>query len=187
MRILIEECRYDPKVLEGVLPRDRLLLTDEKVKVEHVGYFRSAACDDFVFFLPKVVLEPKVIDGEKVDRVFCTAARPLGFSPEALIDPETAVAEDGHGLEERERDFLYEFAVWIYRAIARFNETHPGSDAIWRRRERQSGGFRRRYVTNTLLDVILALIRFNRDTLILSHYEVNFLYVVKLYAGSDQG
>ncbi len=163
MRILIEECRYDPKVLEGVLPRDRLLLTDEKVKVEHVGYFRSAACDDFVFFLPKVVLEPKVIDGEKVDRVFCTAARPLGFSPEALIDPETAVAEDGHGLEERERDFLYEFAVWIYRAIARFDETHPGSDAIWRRRERQSGGFRRRYVTNTLLDVILALIRFNRD------------------------
>ena len=103
MRILIEECRYDPKVLEGVLPRDRLLLTDEKVKVEHVGYFRSAECDDFVFFLPKVVLEPKVIDGEKVDRVFCTAARPLGFSPEALIDPETAVAEDGHGLEERER------------------------------------------------------------------------------------
>ena len=163
MRILIEECRYDPKVLEGVLPRDRLLLTDEKVKVEHVGYFRSAECDDFVFFLPKVVLEPKMIDGEKVDRVFCTAARPLGFSPEALIDPETAVAEDGHGLEERERDFLYEFAVWIYRAIARFDETHPGSDAIWRRRERQSGGFRRRYVTNTLLDVILALIRFNRD------------------------
>ena len=49
MRILIEECRYDPKVLEGVLPRDRLLLTDEKVKVEHVGYFRSAECDDFVF------------------------------------------------------------------------------------------------------------------------------------------
>ena len=147
MRILIEECRYDPKVLEGVLPRDRLLLTDEKVKVEHVGYFRSAASDDFVFFLPKVVLEPKVIDGEKVDRVFCTAARPLGFSPEALIDPEMAVAEDGHGLEERERDFLYEFAVWIYRAIARFDETHPGSDAIWRRRERQSGGFRRRSVT----------------------------------------
>ena len=26
---------------------------------------------------------------------------------------------------------------------------------------------------------------FDRDTLILSHYEVNFLYVVKLYAGSD--
>ena len=58
---------------------------------------------------------------------------------------------------------MYEFAVWIYRAIARFDETHPGSDAIWRRREKQSGGFRRRYVTNTLLDVILALIRFNRD------------------------
>lgn len=163
MRILIEECRYDPKVLEGVLPHDRLLLTDEKVKVEHVGYFRSAACDDFVFFLPKVVLEPKEINGEKVDRVFCTAARPNGFSPEALINPETALAEDGQGLEERERDFLYEFAVWIYRAIARFDEMHPGSDAIWRRREKQSGGFRRRYVTNTLLDVILALIRFNRD------------------------
>lgn len=163
MRILIEECRYDPKLLEGILPRDRLLLTDEKVKVEHVGYFRSAECDDFVFFLPKVVLEPREINGETVDRVFCTSEHPNGFAPEALIDPETAVSDDGGRLGERERDFLYEFAVWIYRAIARFDDIHPGSDAIWRRREKQSGGFRRRYVTNTLLDVILALIRFNRD------------------------
>ena len=108
MRILIEECRYDPKLLEGILPRNRLLLTDEKVKVERVGYFRSAECDDFVFFLPKVVLEPKEINGETVDRVFCTSEHPNGFAPEALVDPETAVSDDGGRLGERERDFLYE-------------------------------------------------------------------------------
>lgn len=164
MKILIEECRYDPKVLEGVLPRDKLLLTDDKVKIEHVGYFRSAACDDFVFFLPKVVLEPKKMpDGTEADRVLCTKDNPLGWSPDEIIDPEKLAENAGHALGQREKEFLYEFAVWIYRAIAHFDETHLGSDVIWRRRERQSGGFRRKYVTNTLLDVILALIRFNRD------------------------
>lgn len=147
MRLLVEECRYDPEVLKGVLPDSRLLLTNEKVKIEYVGYLRSAACDDFVFFLPKVILEPK--DGQNLI---------LGkYTPEQVIDL------DKSPLAPRERDFLYEFAVWIYRAIARYDETHRGNDAVWRLCEWQSGGFRRRYVTNTLLDVILALVRFGRD------------------------
>ncbi len=161
MKILIEECRYDPNVLEGVLPRDRLMLTDDKVKVENVGYFRSADSDDFVFFLPKVVLKPVEIGGRTIDRVFCTAENPEGLSPEEIIDPVTAVEKGKLG--EREKDFLYEFAVWIYRAIARYESAHEGTDAVWRKREKQSSGFRRRYVTNTLLDVILALHRFHRD------------------------
>ena len=164
MKILIEECRYDPKVLEGVLPKNRLPLTDEKVKIEHVGYFRSAACDDFVFFLPKVVLEPKIMpNGRKEDRVLCTKENEYGWSPEEIVNLDVLVDKCENALGQRERDFLYEFAVWIYRAISRFDETHPGSDIVWRRYEKQSAGFKRRHETNTLLDVILALIRFNRD------------------------
>ena len=164
MKILIEECRYDPKALEGVLPRDRLPLTDEKIKIEHVGYFRSAACDDFVFFLPKVVLESKTMPNRREeDRVLCTKENEYGWSPEEIINLDALVDNDGTAKGQRAKDFLYEFAVWIYRAISRFDETHPGSDIVWRRHEKQSAGFRRRYVTNTLLDVILALIRFNRD------------------------
>ena len=40
MKILVEECAYDPVLLKGVLPEGRLLLTGDKVKIEHVGYFR---------------------------------------------------------------------------------------------------------------------------------------------------
>ena len=164
MKILIEECRYDAEVLKGVLPHDKLLMTDNKIKIEHVGYFRSSECDDFVFFLPKVVLEPKTMpNGVEEDRVLCTQANPNGWSPEEIMDPEKLADDKNHPLGQREKEFLYEFAVWIYRAIARFDELHPGSDAVWRRKEKQSGGFRRNHVTNTLLDVILALIRFNRD------------------------
>ena len=160
MKILVEECAYDPALLKGVLPEGRLLLTGGKVKIEHVGYFRSAACDDFVFFLPKVVLEPKTDMSTGV-----TANLVLGkYRPEDLVDLDSfkVKAEDEEAWR-RERAFLYEFSVWIYRAIARYEKTHEPTDAVWRNRERQSGGFRRRYVTNTLLDVILALIRFNRD------------------------
>ena len=160
MKILVEECAYDPVLLKGVLPEGRLLLTGDKVKIEHVGYFRSAACDDFVFFLPKVVLEPKTDNATgKTENLV------LGkYRPEDLVDLESfKVAESDEEAWRRERDFLYEFSVWIYRAIARYEKMHEPTDAVWRNRERQSGGFRRRYVTNTLLDVILALIRFNRD------------------------
>ena len=68
MRILIEGYNYSPEVVKNILPEKRLLLTDEKVTVENVGYFRNTECDDFVFFLPKVLLEK--VDGIDGDRVF---------------------------------------------------------------------------------------------------------------------
>ncbi len=163
MKILIEGCSYSPEAVKNVLPEKRLLLTDEKVTIENVGYFRNPECDDFVFFLPKVLLEK--VDGIDGDRVFAVKGDPAlsqGFAPEEIIDPE-AVTQDGRTLTDEQKSFLYEFAVWIYRAIAQFKERNPGTTAVWEQKERQSGAFRRKYVTNTLLDVILALRRFHRD------------------------
>ena len=42
---------------------------------ENVGYFRNPECDDFVFFLPKVLLEK--VDGIDGDRVFAAIKRDL--------------------------------------------------------------------------------------------------------------
>ena len=165
MKILIEGYSYSPKVVKNILPEKRLLLTDEKVTIENVGYFRNSECDDFVFFLPKVLLEQIEIDGEKRDRVFAVKDDPamvMGFAPEEIIDPEGATP-DGRKLTEEQKSFLYEFAVWIYRAIAQFRAKNPGSSAVWEQKEKQTGAFSRKYVTNTLLDVILALRRFHRD------------------------
>ncbi len=163
MKLLIEGYSYRPEDVKGVLPDDTLWTPDQKVRIEHVGYFHNPQCKDFVFFLPKVLLEPRKIDGVETDRVFCTEKAPNGFAPEEIIDPERlAQASDGR-FDERQKAFLYEFAVWIYRVLARFDETHKDSEVILKRSETQAGSFRRRYVTNTLLDVILALRRFAHD------------------------
>ena len=175
MKILIEGCDYGPEVLRGVFPDKKLLqFPESKIKVEYVGYFRSAECDDFVFFLPKVVLESKLMpDGFKEDRVLCTTENPLGWSVEEVVDLDATLAKEKNGKGKREKEFLYEFAVWIYRAIVRFNEKHSESKIILRNFKNQAAGFKRRYVSNTLLDVILALIRFNRDN------EAYFTFKVK--------
>jgi hypothetical protein len=167
VKILVEGHAYAPEIVENVLPSGRILLSNGKVAVENVGYYRSAACGDFVFFLPKVVLAPvRGEDGCTEDRAFCTRAEDGtfrgGFLPEALVDPETALDADGAPLSEVQKAFLCEFSVWIYRALARYRERNPGGVA-WSEREPGAAGARRRYETGTLLDVILALLRFARE------------------------
>lgn len=172
MKILIEGYAYDRAVVKGAIPGNGLLFpnNDGKIPIDRVGYYRSPDCDDFIFFLPKVLLEPVKIDGQVVDRVFCRwqgegADRTLisSFTPEQIVDLN--VNENGeHPLLPKDAvDFLYGFAVWIYQAIARFDATHPGTGVVWKGNVDQSGAFKRSYETNTLLDVILALRRFNRD------------------------
>ena len=163
MKLLIEGYLYRPEDVKGVLPDDTLWTPDQKVRIEYVGYFHNPQCRDFVFFLPKVLLEPRKIDGVEADRVFCTEKVPNGFAPEEIIDPERLAQASGGRFDERQKAFLYEFAVWIYRVLSRFDETHAGSEIILKRSETQAGSFRRRSVTNTLLDVILALRRFAHD------------------------
>ena len=168
MKVLIEGYSYDPAVVKNILPESRFLLTDKKAKIENVGYYRNPECDDFVFFLPKVLLEPvKMSDGSEEDRVFCRKDEQghvvESLRPEDIID--LSAGDDGAPgkLTKEQADFLYEFSVWIYRAIAHYEEHHKGTDAVRKLEEIQSGAFRRKYVTNTLLDVILAMQRFNRE------------------------
>lgn len=57
-----------------MLPEQRLLLTGEKVTIENVGYLHNSGCGDFVFFLPKVLLEK--VAGFENDRVFAVKGDP---------------------------------------------------------------------------------------------------------------
>lgn len=164
MKILIEEHAYDRKVVENLLPAWlQPPPCEDSYKVEHVGYYRNSTAEggDFIFFLPKVLMEQ---DG----RVFKIPGDPRladGFTPEELIDP-SALDGTERELTEEQKDFLYEFAVWIYRSLAHYDETHPDNEIVWRQRSPESGTFRRQLreeATNTLLDVILALRRFARE------------------------
>lgn len=144
MKILIEEYQYDAALVRDVLfGIDALQNVEGKVSLSYVGYFYNPKLNDTVFILPKVLMdESGKVFGNK--------------TPESLIHPHTS------GLNDQERAFLYEFAVWIYRAVDVYQHSHPESDIVYHRKLSQVGrGMRKR--TNTLLDILLSLIQFNKD------------------------
>ena len=157
MRILLEEHKYQVtdelrKILCGV-GLDAMQDVEGYVSLCYVGYFYNPAIKDCVFILPKVLMEDKK---DKDDNI-----RSYVFdnhTPEELlhIDSKTTT------LSEKEQSFLYEFSVWIYRAIAVYHTAKPKSDIIYHQSISQIGqGLKRR--TNTFLDILLSLIQFNRD------------------------
>jgi hypothetical protein len=154
MRILLEEHKYAvtddlKKILCGI-GLDAMQDIQGNVSLSYVGYFYNPEINDCVFILPKVLMDDN-------DRVFADNSE-NGITPEDLlqIDPKNTK------LSDKEQSFLYEFAVWIYRAIAVFQNTHKDSNIIYHKQISQIGqGLKRR--TNTFLDILLSLIQFNRD------------------------
>ena len=144
MRILVEEYQYDASLVREVLDGvDALESVEGLVSLSYVGYFYNTKLKDIVFILPKVFLDEQ-------GKVFSK------YSPSSIIHLESAK------LDENERKFLYEFAVWIYRAIDVFQQAHKDSDIVYHRKLSLVGhGARRR--ANTLLDILLSLIQFNKD------------------------
>ncbi len=144
MRLLVEEYQYDATLVRDVLYGiDSLQSVEGLVSLSYVGYFYNTKLKDCVFILPKVLMDER-------GKVFSK------YSPSEIIHM------DKSRLTEEERLFLYEFAVWIYRAVDVFHRTHKDSDIVYHRRISQVGrGMRKR--TNTLLDILLSLIQFNKD------------------------
>ena len=152
MRLLIEEYPYDAKdvaeVLEGLFT---LQDVDNRVSVSYVGYYYNPKIRDCVFVLPKVLVNEKgLVFGQ--------------YEAASLIDLDKNEKEEDEKkrLKPHERKFLYEFAVWIHRAIVVYNKAHE-KNGIVLRRVIESDGSGARKKSDTLLDVILALIRFNRE------------------------
>ena len=150
MRILIEEYRYDAADVHDVLQGlDALENVEGRVVVRYVGYYYNAALGDCVFILPKVML--KDVDGKEL--VFGK------YEPRDIIN-----FVPGKTFKDKaEEDFIYKFAVWIYRAIVVYkNDRHNDTDIVYQKRIAQAGCGRRRQ-TSTFLDILLALIQWNRD------------------------
>ena len=148
MKILLEECKYPVELVKRVLCGigvDTLQDVEGDVSLSYVGYFYNPQLKDCVFILPKVLMdESGMVFGR--------------YSPTALLD----IDGENSPLTDKERKFLYEFAVWIYRAVMVFRDSHMGSDIVCHNHVLQVGhGTRRR--TNTLLDILLSLIQFGKD------------------------
>ena len=158
MQIIIEGYQYPAGAVDKVLWEGAFQTVDGKVSIGYVGYYWNDRLKDSVFVLPKVFLEP---DANKQDLVFGK------YKPEDVID----VANQK--FTRVERDFVYGFAVWIYRTLSVFKAANPTSDIILHEYVSQMGQGRKR-LCNTFLDIVLSLIDFqkrNRDF---------FVFVTKL-------
>ena len=169
MRIIIEEHKYaaaDVKdVLKGI---DALENVEGYVSVNYVGYFYNTDENvrDCVFILPKVLLEDK--NGEEL--VFGK------YRPEDIINLDA-----NNPFTQQEKNFIYEFAVWIYRAIVVFHNDKRNNTSIVYHKKIAQAGKGSRHLSNTFLDILLSLIRFNKEN------QNFFFYVLRnLHAGFNK-
>ena len=148
MRILIEEHKYEAQDVKDILHGiDALESVEGHVSLNYVGYFYNTQLKDCVFILPKVLLEDK--NGQEL--VFGK------YPPKDIINLDVK-----NPLSETEKKFIYEFAVWIYRAIVVFKQNNQDSGIVFHKKIIQAGKGRRK-LSNTFLDILLALIQFNKD------------------------
>jgi hypothetical protein len=175
MQIIFEEHQYEvakvQKTLEGITT---LQDVEQKISVGYVGYYYNPTIEDCVFILPKVLLTDK----NKREVLANVKSKETGedILPEDIITPD---GQDKH-LPKDYRKFLYEFAVWIYRSLCVYRKLNEKSKAIYYRQLPQEGKGRRRE-TNTYLDIVLSLIRFNREN------QNFFLFTIKnLHSGLNK-
>lgn len=167
MRIIIEEYKYQAIAVKDVLHGiDALEDVQGYVCLNYVGYFYNTELHDCVFILPKVLLEVK-------------GGRELVFGkyqPEAIIN-----LDKSNPLTQKEKDFIYEFAVWIYRTIVVFQADKESDTSIVHYKKLVQTGRGSRRLSNTFLDILLSLIQFNKDN------QSFFFYILRnLHSGYNK-
>ena len=169
MRILIEEYRYKADdVRETIHGIDALENIEGEVSVNYVGYYFNNHPDvyDCVFILPKVLLEVK--DGQEL--VFGK------YRPEDII----CVNEESP-LTDEQKSFIYDFSVWIYRAVVVFyNDKRNDTSIVYHKKMAQVNRGRKQR-NNTFLDILLSMIQFCEDN------QQFFMFIIKnMHAGFNK-
>lgn len=168
MRILFEEYQYKTEDVTGILGDfilSKLDMQSPTQSLRYVGYFYNkdinlsdGSLGDLVFILPKVLVD-------KDGKVF-------GCRPEDLINfnweewKNDSQAAEGCELTRRQvYDFIYGFAVWVYRAvdIYRRNQKDGPDDEEAKVMTSVRMGSSGRKENATWVDIMLSLLDFQRD------------------------
>ncbi|MBX7262196.1 MAG: LlaJI family restriction endonuclease, partial [Chitinophagales bacterium] len=148
MIILFEEYQYKTEKLKQVLS-ERYFFPINSVysKINYVGYYYNPIINNAVIIFPKVFINE---NGLAFDE----------FEPENLIIPSYETKEK---LSRTGKDkIVFEISTWLYRAIQQFNKRHFYNSI-------SENQFLNQVVTNleeksnTELDIILSLLKFNKD------------------------
>ena len=145
MRVIVEGYCYRASAVRDVLHElSSLENVGGEISVGYVGYYYNPQLRDCVFILPKVLVNEE-------NKVYSR------LDPHDIIDLDNCTE-----LSSEERSFIYEFAVWIYRAIEVFNKSNPNSGIVLHRKIAEMGKGKR-VLSNTFLDILLSLLRFNKE------------------------
>lgn len=148
MIILFEEYQYKTEKLKQVLS-DRYFFPINSVysKINYVGYYFNQLINDAVIIFPKVFINE---NGLAFDE----------FEPETLVIITNKYKDI---LSKTGKDkIVFEISTWLYRAIQQFNKRHFYNSI-------SENQFLNQVVTNleeksnTELDIILSLLKFNRE------------------------
>ena len=144
MKILIEGYHYSPQKLPPLKGLKRTKNSKGLVKFSDIGYYYDGEAREAIFILPKVFLKDSKAFGK--------------YTPESLLQ------DKGKGeLQTKDSQaLLFKISVQIYQAIVLFCERHPENEITSHRELAGVIGHRRDGET-TLLDLILALIRFGKE------------------------
>ena len=163
MRVIIEGYCYRASAVRDVLHElSSLENVEGEISVGYVGYYYNPQLKDCVFILPKVLVNEE-------NKVFSR------LDPHDIIDLDNCKL-----LTSEERSFIYEFAVWIYRAIEVFNKNNPKNDIVYHRQIAEMGKGKR-VLSNTFLDILLSLLRFNKE-----HYSFFTTILRNLHSGYNK-
>lgn len=146
MRLIIEDYPYKAECVKNILPEGDALHSskDGLVRVSYVGYCYNNHIRDCVFFLPKVIINE------------ANPARVLGkYLPEDIINVSDSE------MEKADRDFIYGLSAWIYRAVKEYQRLNDESEIVYENTFSRMDGSNTK-VSNTLIDIILSIIDFNR-------------------------
>lgn len=151
MKVLFERYAYEEREIpNGILKvsdiSDITYTNQSKGKVELccVGYYHDVASKETIFILPKVFIVKMLALGK--------------YDPRDLL----SLSEEHKHLSPQDRTFLFDFSVRIYQAIALYNERKEFNTITSKQTLARVTG-RRGEMESTLLDYILALLRFAKE------------------------
>lgn len=149
MKILFEDYPYSSKDVSFLADIAPIELNDGRIKLPYVGYYYDADSSETIFILPKVFIVK-----EKDDNVEKAFGR---YTPELLLN----ISEVNELLTSADNAFLFNLSAWLYQAIALFNERNTDNEITSQRNLAGVVGNRGEGEA-TMLDHVLALLRFNK-------------------------